>query len=492
MIAALFEHVFMAGVARGVVDLDSLVKLVRAAHPPANPLAPSPLSLSALAWAHSTWPKDVDGTLWIGGDEEELTRIGPNEWTLSASLMQARELVAAAAIFAASSLTLREHFVDDAFLHGMGALETAALAERLQVDKALLAEYAEQDASFIARISRLAHEAFAPRLHIHSPRQVSTRAEALWQEVLAGLSEVGADTRPLAIWVAPLWVSEIVSPYAREVGPLLQKWAEETAGLPALADRLASGDADAAYWCAALFVGANASVREEKENAEAQVGIYALNDPSGVCVARIIDAQRLDPSAVDQRLGDLSHAEAPAPIVLLLAEDDPDIGYTLQRLLCEVSASFVRVSICASALSDSAPLVATARAAESSQGPIVLAAPALDLPIVPVVAVPSTGVALACALGASAEQDVVVSEARLQQAALAEALLRGDWSGAPTDQRLWSSRGETTLDERRAHSQDALSIWRSILAIAPEPRPRAPEVPREPPPEQRGRVRVRV
>jgi hypothetical protein len=237
VIAALFEHVFMAGVARGVVDLDALVKLVRAAHPPANPLAPSPLSLSALAWAHSTWPKDVDGTLWIGGDEEELTRIGPNEWTVSASLVEARELVAAAAIFAASSLTLREHFVDDAFLQGMGALETAALAERLQVDKALLAEYAEQAPTFIARISSLAHEAFAPRLHIHSPRQVSTRAEALWQEVLAGLSEVGADTRPLAIWVAPLWVSEIVSPYAREVQPLLQKWAEETAGLPALAER---------------------------------------------------------------------------------------------------------------------------------------------------------------------------------------------------------------------------------------------------------------
>ena len=253
---------------------------------------------------------------------------------MTVSLEGARELCIAAAVLAATSLAVRQRLAesDDTGLADNFFANTASLAERLAVSPAALAEIIDTDAGFLPLLKILSEARFFPRLHLRAPPAVNARAEALWQEVLGALAEVGADARPLAVWVAPLWVTDIVSPYAREVRPLLKRWAEEYAGLPALAEALSTGDAPTPpIGAPRLFVSGNPSVREEKEKIEAAVGIYSLSDPEGTTVARIVDGARLDAASVDPRLGDLGRLEPPAPIVLVLSGEDADTSYSLTR-----------------------------------------------------------------------------------------------------------------------------------------------------------------
>ena len=76
-----------------------------------------------------------------------------------------------------------------------------------------------------------------------------------------------------------------------------------------------------------------------------------------------------------------------------------------------MSAQFVRVSICAPAESRSAPLVATARAAETPNGVMILAAPAVGLPTVPLAGVPSGGIARAFGIEPGGEEVIVAESA---------------------------------------------------------------------------------
>ena len=118
--ADLLEHAFHYGLARGIIDIETMAQILRDAAPPETPLAPRPLPLAALAWANTVWPAQVHphDTLWLTGEAgRELLRLGPSEWARCATVADARELCLAAAILSACSLTLRERLFGDAIVH---------------------------------------------------------------------------------------------------------------------------------------------------------------------------------------------------------------------------------------------------------------------------------------------------------------------------------------------------------------------------------------
>jgi hypothetical protein len=475
--ATVLEHAFHYGLARGVIDIETMAQILRDASPAPEPLAPRPLLLPAVAWANAAWPEDVHAhdTLWLTGGGPALERLGPNEWSRGATVTEARELALAAAVLCAASLTIRERLFGDATVH---ELTTAQLALRLGVDGEALAQACADDPALWSRLAALAQQPFTPRLIARDLPPVSGRAAALWQDVLAALAEVDADHKPLAVWVAPLWVADIVSPYAREVRPLLTRWAAQQEDLSALAEKLAQGDEDAAYLCAELFASAHAEVRTEKESAEANAGVITLHDAEGRALGKIVDGARLDAGHLDRRLGDLSRLAPPAPIILLLASGEADVAYALRRLLCEVNAPFASVTICAEARTETLHSVAGARALDAAMRPLLLAAPADDVARAAGVALPHA--AMAAALGMEASDDyVVVSEADLHQDALAEALMRGDFTEIPVVQRLWLAPSDS-WDARHAHAADAIAIWQRLFGdarVAPEPDAPKPAVP---------------
>ena len=490
--AALLEHAFYYGLARGVIDVDTLAQILRDATVPPEPLAPRPLALSSLRWAHALWPVEVlaQDTLWLTGTEmpdETPLRLGPNEWARRASITQARELALAAAVLSAASLTLRERLFGDPIVHDLGdpAL-IVPMALRLGVDTEMLAMACSEDDTLWPRLAQLAQHPFSVRLLSRNLHVASARAEALWQDLLTALAEVDADHRPLAVWVAPLWVADLVSPYTREVRPLLTRWAAEQEELSALAAKLSEGDEDAAYLCADLFASVHREVREEKEGAEANVGIVTLHDSDGRALGKVIECSRLDAVNVDQRLGDLARLTPPAPIVLVLASGDPDIAYALQRLLCEVNAPFSSVTICAPALTETVHAVGSARALDAAMRAVWLAAPAEDVERTAGVALPHSAMAEALGMVAS-DQQVLVAEGDLHQEALAEALMRGDFADIPVVQRLWLSPGES-WEARHAHAADAIAILQRLFGATP----RTPVPSGEPKATVPARFRMRV
>lgn len=491
--AGLLEHALHYGLARGAIDIDTLAQILRDAAPPPEPLAPRPLALGSLAWANAVWPSEVHAqdTLWLTGDEmpdEALLRLGTNEWARRASIAQARELALAAAVLSAASLTLRERLFGDPIVHELTNDPSliVPMALRLGVDADLFGQLCSADDTLWPRVAQLAQHPFSVRLLSRNLHVASARAESLWQDLLAALAEVDADHKPLAVWVAPLWVADLVSPYTREVRPLLTKWAAQQEDLTALTARLADGDEDAAYLCADLFASVHREVREERETAEAACGVVTLHDTEGVAVAKVIESARLDARHVDRRLGDLGRLTPPAPIVLVLASGDPDVAYALRRLLCEVNAPFSSVTICAPALTASVNGVAGARALDAAMRAIILAAPAADLDRAAGMALPHA--AMADALGVAASDDyVIVDEADLHQEALAEALMRGDFSDIPVVQRLWLAPGES-WDARHAHAADALAILQRLFGAVP----RTPTPTEDPKTAVPARFRMRV
>ena len=492
--AALLEHAFYYGLARGVLDIETSAQILRDAVPPPEPLAPRPLSLAALSWANRVWPEAVHthDTLWLAGDDApsaELTRLGPSEWARRATVAEARELSLAAAVLSAASLTLRERLFGDAIVHELSRDATLIepMALRLGIDAEELATACADDPGLWPRIAELAQQPFAPRVLLRNLHVASERAESLWQDLLAALAEVDADHKPLAVWVAPLWVADIVSPYTREVRPLLTNWALQREDLGALAEKLTEGDEDAAYLCAELFVSAHAEVRAEKEGAEASAGVVTLHDAQGRAFGKVIDAARLDAANVDRRLGDLARLTPPAPIVMILASGDADVAYALKRLLCEVSAPFSSVTICAPARSATLHGIAGARALDATMRPLLLAAAADDVERAAGMALPLLAMADALGLAASDEY-VCVSESDLHQDALAEALMRGDFAEIPVVQRLWLAPAES-WEARHAHAADAIAIFQRLFGAAP--RPVSPE-PGDPKPAVPARFRMRV
>jgi hypothetical protein len=370
----------------------------------------------------------------------------------------------------------------------------ARLALALGFDTtAMLAAVARQP-SLIERIVRLAQH---PQLQVVKTRGITRtrqteRAEGLWRELLAGLASLGADSRPLIIWVAPLWTADLVTPYVREVRPLLSKWARNNAALENLGELVERGDDDAAYLCANLLTLMDREVRDERESSDETVGVFTLQDGRGERMAKVIDCARLEANAIDPRVGDIAKLSGEAPLVLLLNEADPDIGYAFSRLLTEVSAEFLAISVCANAMGASGlqAFVAGASAAHSVSGTFVFAAPAPGGDHLRPLALPDLSY---LELFGAFDADAAFEEHRVQQDAFAAALWRGDLPQTSVSQRFWIDAASDAdyLPSKRAHIADAIAHWRAFLGVdAPVaeaqagPREDALEPPPELPPER--------
>lgn len=529
---ALLEHVtlmealLVSGLARGRVDVEAMAQVFSAFHRPRSPLEPVPLHLPALLWAFDELPEDIGAqdTLWVVGEgvldggRDRFTRIGPTEWAVSGGFQQLRQKALALATLSASSRHAREAAVGEetlgelitelAYAKTGEEIDRRGMATRLAlalgVDAPALMAAVERRPAVLDRLVRLVQQPHLPQLKtrgINRSRDTQ-RAKALWREVLSGLAALDADNRPIVVWVAPLWVGDLVSPYVREVRPLLTRWASENAALESLGALIHSGDADAAYLCANLLASFDRNVRDEKENADASVGIFSINDPEGVAVAKVIDTGRLEANALDPRVGDVAGLVGPAPIVLVLNDSDPDVGHTFARLLAEVRAQFVGISVCIGAVG--APglegFVAGARAALTSSGTFVFAAPAGGGDGVRPLGLPDASYLQLFGVSSSdpertwfgQDRDAAFEEHRAQQDALAAALYDGDMTGGAMSQRFWieASDDEQYLACKRAHIQDAIVHWRAFLGVdAPreEAEPMVDEDPSpdpEPPPQK--------
>lgn len=520
---SLMESLVVTGLARGRVDTEAMGLVLSAFHRPRSPLEPVPLHLPALLWAFDQLPEELgpQDTVWVVGEDvidsarDRFVRLGPTEWAVSGGFQNLRQKALALATLSASSRQVREAAAGEETL-GEIATELAyakiseptdrgVLATRLALtlgfDAAEFRGAVERQPSLLERIVRLSQ---SPQLQQLKTRGITRgrqtpRATALWRDLLQGLSSLDADHRPIIVWVAPLWVSDLVSPYVREVRPLLARWASESEALANLGALVQSGDEDAVYLCSNLVTSFNREVRDERDSADASVGIFSITDDDGAAMAKIVDCARLEANAVDPRVGDVAKLSGPAPIVLVFNEGDPDVGYAFSRLLAEVRAEFLGISVCFSAVG--APgvpaYVAGARAAQSISGTFVFAAPAHGGEQLRALGVPDLCYLELFGMKAGAEsvdgawyghdRDAAFEEHRAQQDAFTAALWQGDLDAASISQRLWVDAEDDAeyLACKRAHIADAVAHWRAFLGVdAPveaAPSPEQPEPDPEPP-----------
>ena len=486
---ALLESLITSGLARGRMDTEAMAVVYASYHRPQHVLEPAPVNLPALLWAFDELPSELghQDTVWVVGEDvietgSSFSRIGPTEWACAGGFPLLRKKALAVAVLAASSRQLREATLGEEALgdiaaelaysklsEGSDMSEVAVrLALALGVDKAVMLAAVARQPSLIERIVRLAQH---PQLQVVKTRGITRtrhteRAEGLWRELLAGLASLGADTRPLIIWVAPLWAADLVTPYVREVRPLLGKWASSNAALANLGELVERGDEDAVYLCANLLTLFDREVRDERESSDQTVGVFTLHDSKGERMAKVIDCARLEANAIDPRIGDIAKLSGEAPLVLLLNEADPDIGYAFSRLLAEVSAEFLAISVCAGAVG--APglqtFVAGASAAHSASGTFVFAAPAPGGDHLRPLALPDVSY---LELFGVFDADAAFEEHRVQQDAFAAALWRGDLPQTSVSQRFWIDAASEVdyLPCKRAHLADAIAHWRAFLGV---------------------------
>lgn len=333
--------------------------------------------------------------------------------------------------------------------------------------------------------------------------------EALWDALLEQLTEMSADDRPIAVWVAPTWVVDLVSPYARDILPMLQRWSMDQPHLSTLHAQLNAGDMEAAYACAALLCESAQGVLEERREVERGEGIVAItrsditlhSAASAEPVAYVVDTARLDWSCVDPRLLALVETlpEEP-PIVLILNaaltdRTDMRAGWQerlLIRLLCDAEAPLQSLVICAQGLiseemseetSEEKPAAVAALCARQCDGLTYLVAPAEDLPLWSKGALhllPSRDYLDSPLLALQPPQDIAMETDALLQNALLEALSQQIELPLHTQQRVWltpipaesalqEDQALIQLEQRRRHTPDALKVWQSLLLPPSDP-----------------------
>lgn len=157
-----------------------------------------------------------------------------------------------------------------------------------------------------------------PNLH---PSHHARRANAVAQRILSTLAETGLGSRPVHLWLGPCVLTDTLSPYARDLGPQLIRWA---------AGPQNSAPAVNVYDAATAFLVSDDRLQAEQQVAERSVGICRLKHDA--VAFDIIDVARLDIAACDASIVQLHHAQASQgskPIVLRLDATQADIAAPL-------------------------------------------------------------------------------------------------------------------------------------------------------------------
>lgn len=480
------ETLFQAGVLRGEIALADLALVLRQ-RVSENPFAPAALDLVALEWALRRVPMHVGprDVVWLVPSSqlsgEGFQRVGVGEWALATDEASARDLTLALGVLCEASRVLRERLLGDDWLTDLVhapdfAVMLPGLAQRLDVPADALGILGDALAEFLPRLISLTQHAFEPRVRLRvegDPTAASQRAEALWQALLAELFTARADARKIAVWMAPLWVCDAVSPYLREVSGLLLQWADQQPSLSALAESLRAGDQDAASLIAELFCKMEPRVLAERQAKEARHGISSLRDENGRTIARVVDAALLAVGRLDTRLG----TPTDDALIVVLDPDAAESSYLLERLLCDVQAQYlgVELSVPARALSEDVPRVGAAGAARAVDGGYMLpfASEVSGAPVTPL-ALPSLSYVDVVPLG-DVPVDVVFEQHSDQNAPLIAWMHAGADESIAVRRTFWVSDEGDDFASRVVHSAEAIRVWRQWLGAVTE-RPRGSDV----------------
>ncbi|MEK7703399.1 MAG: hypothetical protein AAB426_00460 [Myxococcota bacterium] len=166
-----------------------------------------------------------------------------------------------------------------------------------------------------------------------SREQLDVRGADMGARLLATLAEMGLAGRPLHLWIGSPMVTDLLSPYARELRQVLVDWARENPA--ALGDDLTPLPVDVSedqlYAVAADFLRTDGALMTERLAADRTVGIlhYVIDQVP----FEAIDLGRIEQRVADARLAPFD-VEGGAPVLLRLTPDpkDPDAA-TLRVLL---------------------------------------------------------------------------------------------------------------------------------------------------------------
>lgn len=176
-----------------------------------------------------------------------------------------------------------------------------------------------------------------PRIEVHAdlePGAIAGRKQATAQRMLSTLAEMGLLSRPVHLWIGSGVLTECLSPYARDMRPLLHRWVAHAP--EALGEDLAGIEGplreDAMYAAAHDFVRCDSRLVDEREAADRTAGVmrFCIDDVAFEC----IDLSRIDLDVCDARLAQWG-VETPAPVILRLPADLGDPEANLLRALLE-------------------------------------------------------------------------------------------------------------------------------------------------------------
>lgn len=174
-----------------------------------------------------------------------------------------------------------------------------------------------------------------PRLRIHPEVAISAleqRGQDLGARIVGTLAEMGLADRPLHIWVGSPMVTDLVSPYVRELRQVLLDWAAEHSqelgrDLVPLPEDVSE---DQLYAIAADFLRSDPRLVTERVAADRSVGImhYAVD---GVPFD-IVDMGRIETQVADARLSPFD-ADGSAPVIVRLTPDGKDPSCATLRIV---------------------------------------------------------------------------------------------------------------------------------------------------------------
>ncbi|MBI3179194.1 MAG: hypothetical protein HYZ27_06005 [Deltaproteobacteria bacterium] len=146
------------------------------------------------------------------------------------------------------------------------------------------------------------------------------------------MAEMGLIERPIFIWVGSDVITDVLSPYARELRSPLLEWAAQNP--PALGEDLRDlaqpAGEDALYALARDFTASDPALANERTQADRTVGILRF-DGDGLPF-ELLDLGRIEPQVCDARLADFT-PPAPAPVLVRLTASLEDGEAMLLRTL---------------------------------------------------------------------------------------------------------------------------------------------------------------
>lgn len=167
-----------------------------------------------------------------------------------------------------------------------------------------------------------------PDVDIHAdlaPQAAAARAQRIAERIAATLAEMGFLQRPIHLWLGDAIVVECLSPYCRELRPVLTRWhriANDSA-----ADALEEDDL---YGLADAFVNQDQELAQERAEADRTVGI--LRHESDGVRYDTVDLGRIDAALCDARV----QIDAPDAVLLRVNLPAWDTDAVLLRTLLDL------------------------------------------------------------------------------------------------------------------------------------------------------------